>query len=117
MTRRFGRNVTILGALSCRGLGAAMGVDGATDAAVFRAFVTHVLVPILQPGDIVVMDVRTRSTASAPRSRQAGPACCTCAILARVVTDRAVLVQAQDLSACGKSAHARGGGRGAERGP
>jgi transposase len=54
--KNFGRNVTLLGALSCRGLDAVMSVDGATDAAVFRAFVAHVLVPTLQPGDIVVMD-------------------------------------------------------------
>lgn len=52
----YGCNVTILGALSCRGLDAVMTVDGATDAIVFRTFVKRVLVPTLQPGDTVVMD-------------------------------------------------------------
>ena len=33
-----------------------MTVDGATDAAVFRAYVKHVLGPTLSPGDIVVLD-------------------------------------------------------------
>jgi transposase len=54
--KNFGRNVTILGALSCYGLDAVMTVDGATDAAVFRAYVEYVLVPTLSPGDVVVMD-------------------------------------------------------------
>jgi transposase len=54
--KNFGRNVTILGALSCTGLDAVMSVDGATDTAVFRAYVEQVLVPTLAPGDIVVMD-------------------------------------------------------------
>ena len=54
--KNFGRNVTILGALSCTGLVAVMSVEGATDAAVFRAYVEQVLVPTLAAGDIVVMD-------------------------------------------------------------
>jgi len=54
--KNFGRNVTILGALSCEGLDAVMTVEGATDAAVFRAYVSQVLVPTLAPDDIVVMD-------------------------------------------------------------
>jgi transposase len=51
-----GRNVTVIGSLSCYGLDAVMTVEGATDAAVFRAYVSQVLVPTLRPGDIVVMD-------------------------------------------------------------
>ncbi len=54
--RNYGRNVTILGALSCNGLDAVMTVDGATDTAVFRSYVTQVLVPTLVPEDIVIMD-------------------------------------------------------------
>lgn len=73
MTRRFGRaprgervtdtvpqnygpNVTVIGALSCQGIAAVMTIEGATDAAVFRAYVEQVLVPTLQPEDIVVLD-------------------------------------------------------------
>jgi transposase len=54
--KNFGRNVTILGTLSCQGLEAVMTVDGATDSAVFQAYVTQVLVPTLSPEDIVIMD-------------------------------------------------------------
>lgn len=54
--KNWGRNVTVLGSLSCLGLEAMMTVEGATDAAVFRAYVSQVLVPTLQPGDVVVMD-------------------------------------------------------------
>jgi transposase len=54
--KNFGRNVTILGALSLTGLDAVMSVEGATDTAVFRAYVKQVLVPTLVAGDIVVMD-------------------------------------------------------------
>ena len=54
--KNWGRNVTVLGSLSCQGLEAVMTVEGATDAAVFRAYVSCVLVPTLKPGDIVVMD-------------------------------------------------------------
>jgi transposase len=54
--RNHGRNITILGALSCYGLDAVMTVEGAADAAVFHAYVEQVLVPTLKPGDIVVMD-------------------------------------------------------------
>jgi transposase len=38
------------------GVAAAMTVEGATDADVFRAFLREVLVPQLRPGDLVVMD-------------------------------------------------------------
>lgn len=54
--KNYGRNVTIIGSLSCYGLDAVMTVEGATDAAVFRAYVSMVLAPTLRPGDIVVMD-------------------------------------------------------------
>lgn len=54
--KNHGRNVSVLGALSCAGIDAVMTVAGATDAAVFRAYVDQVLVPTLAPGDVVVMD-------------------------------------------------------------
>jgi transposase len=52
----YGPNVTLLGALGTSGLEALMTIDSATDGAVFCAFVTQVLCPTLQAGDIVVMD-------------------------------------------------------------
>jgi transposase len=54
--KNYGDNITILGSLSCTGLEAVMTINGAVDAAVFRAYVNQVLVPTLAAGDIVVMD-------------------------------------------------------------
>jgi len=54
--KNHGKNVTLLGALSCRGIEAVMSIDGPTDTAVFRIYVEQVLVPTLAPGDVVVMD-------------------------------------------------------------
>jgi transposase len=51
-----GRNVTILGCVSCHGLDAVMTADGATDTTVFRVYVTQVLAPTWAPDDVVVMD-------------------------------------------------------------
>lgn len=47
---------TMIGALGAEGSTALMVIEGATDAAVFRAYVKHVLTPTLRPGEIVVMD-------------------------------------------------------------
>ena len=47
---------TMIAALRLDGATAPMVIEGATDAAVFRAYVKHVLLPALLPGDIVVMD-------------------------------------------------------------
>ena len=54
--RNRGHNTTILGALSVQGLQAAMTLEGAADGLAFEAFVEQVLVPTLEPGQIVVMD-------------------------------------------------------------
>ena len=35
---------------------ACLTIDGATDTAVFRAYIERVLVPTLRPGDLVIMD-------------------------------------------------------------
>ena len=48
--------LTILGGLTLGGLAACLAVEGATDAAVMRAFVQHALVPVLKPGQVVVLD-------------------------------------------------------------
>lgn len=52
----YGENITLLGALGVDGLQAVMTVNGATDAEVFRTYITQVLGPTLVPGDIVVLD-------------------------------------------------------------
>ena len=73
MTKRYGRAVrgqrvaeatpegnwkilTILGAMSVRGMIATMTVEAATDAEIFLAYLDHVLCPQLQPGQVVIMD-------------------------------------------------------------
>jgi transposase len=47
---------TMIAALRLDGPVAPMVIEGATDAAVFRAYVKHVLVPVLRPAQIVVLD-------------------------------------------------------------
>jgi len=73
MTRRYGRSfdgqrlvdatphghwctTTMLSSIRLDGTTAAMVIEGATDAAVFQAYVRQVLIPTIRPGDIVVMD-------------------------------------------------------------
>jgi transposase len=48
--------LTTIGALSLRGMIAAVTVDAPTDAEIFRVFVADALVPVLRKGQIVVMD-------------------------------------------------------------
>jgi transposase len=48
--------MTILGAMSVRGMIATMTIEAATDAEIFLAYVGQVLCPALRPGDVVVMD-------------------------------------------------------------
>lgn len=54
--RNRGTVTTILSALTTRGLVATMYGEGATTTEVFVAFLVHVLIPVLQPGDVLVMD-------------------------------------------------------------
>jgi len=54
--RNRGTVTTRLGAMGIDGVLAMMTVEGATDAEVFDAFVTHLLLPKLTPGNIVVLD-------------------------------------------------------------
>ena len=48
--------LTILGAISTRGVVAAMTIEEPTDSDIFLAYVQQVLCPALRPGDLVVMD-------------------------------------------------------------
>jgi transposase len=54
--QNYGATITMLGTLGVQGLQAVMTVEGATDADVFRTYITRVLGPTLRPGDLVVMD-------------------------------------------------------------
>lgn len=59
--------LTIIGGLSLAGLVAPMSIPSACDTAVMLAFCEHVLVPVLRPGQVVVMD--NLSVHKAPRVR------------------------------------------------
>jgi len=48
--------MTILGAMSLKGIVASMTIEEATDGDIFLAFVEKILCPALKPGDVVVMD-------------------------------------------------------------
>lgn len=54
--RNRGTVTTMIGALGLEGVRAMMTVEGATDGEVFEAFVQQLLVPKLNPGDIVILD-------------------------------------------------------------
>lgn len=48
--------LTILGAMSTRGMIATMTIEESTDTDIFLAYLDHCLCPALRPGDVVVMD-------------------------------------------------------------
>jgi transposase len=50
------KTTTLVGALRCAGLVAPWVMDGPINGAAFRVWVQQVLVPVLRPGDIVVLD-------------------------------------------------------------
>lgn len=50
------KTTTLIAALGIGGIRCSTVVDGAINGDVFEAFVEHVLVPKLRPGDVVVMD-------------------------------------------------------------
>ena len=53
---RSGGNVTVVGALTAKGLEAVMELDGALNEAAFATYLDQVLGPTLRPGDVVVLD-------------------------------------------------------------
>lgn len=50
------RTTTMISSIRLDGSTACMTIDGATNTEVFRAYVREILLPTLQPGDVVVMD-------------------------------------------------------------
>jgi len=68
------RTLTFLGALRCDRLTAPCVFDGPIDGECFRAYVEQQLVPVLKPGDIVIMDNlgSHKSAALRPIIRAAG---------------------------------------------
>jgi transposase len=54
--RNRGANTTVLSSMSTEGMGPSLTVEGATDTAVFEAYVEQVLAPTLRRAQVVVMD-------------------------------------------------------------
>jgi transposase len=51
-----GANITLVASMSAEGMGPSLAVEGATTREVFEAYLEHLLVPALRPGQVVVMD-------------------------------------------------------------
>lgn len=54
--RNHGPNVTLLAALTPAGMAAPFVIEGATDRALFEAYVARCLVPVLRRGQVVILD-------------------------------------------------------------
>lgn len=67
--RNYGATMTLIAALSLQGIGEALMLDGAADAAAFEVYVEQLLAPSLKPGQIVILD--NLSIHLGPRVRQA----------------------------------------------
>ena len=65
--RNYGRRTTLLAALTPQGLAAPMLLEGAMDTAAFVAYLAQVLVPTLQPGQLVILDNLSCHRAAAAR--------------------------------------------------
>ena len=61
--------LTILGAVSARGMIATMTIEATTDREIFLAYLDEVLCPKLRPGDVVVMDNLSSHKVSGLRER------------------------------------------------
>ena len=54
--RNYGQNTTLVGALTVEGISACLQVEGAATIEVFTAFIEQVLLPVLPPGQVVLLD-------------------------------------------------------------
>jgi transposase len=54
--RNHRKNTTLIAALTERGMGECMALEGATDAEAFVAYLTHFLIPSLRADQVVVLD-------------------------------------------------------------
>lgn len=54
--RHRGKNTTLMASLSLSGIGAAMIIEGSTNASAFEVYVEQILAPRLEPGQLVVLD-------------------------------------------------------------
>jgi transposase len=69
------KNVTLIAGLRLSAVGATLAFEGATDQQAFRTYVEEVLVPAVQPGDVVVWDnLRVHEDAEVIRALEAAGA-------------------------------------------
>jgi len=54
--RNYGASMTLIASMSMQGMGEALMLDGAADAAAFEAYVEQLLAPSLKPGQLVILD-------------------------------------------------------------
>lgn len=54
--RNYGKNMSLLAGLRLDGMTDSLVIEGAVTTPVFEAFIEQVLLPTLQPGDVVVLD-------------------------------------------------------------
>ena len=54
--RNYGAIMTLIASMSMQGMGEALMLDGAADAAAFEVYIEQVLAPSLRPGQIVILD-------------------------------------------------------------
>jgi transposase len=54
--RNYGAIMTLIASLSMQGMGEALMLDGAADAAAFEVYVEQLLAPSLKPGQLVILD-------------------------------------------------------------
>jgi transposase len=54
--RNYGAIMTLIASLSMQGMGEALILDGAADAAAFEVYIEQILAPSLRPGQIVILD-------------------------------------------------------------
>lgn len=68
-------NTTLIAALSTRGIGASLVLEGATDTAAFMTYIEQVLAPTLRPGQIVLVDNLSAHKNSRVRAAVAARGC------------------------------------------
>ena len=73
--RNYGRRTTLLAALTAAGITAPMLLEGAVNTAALVAYVEQVLVPTLQPGQVVILDNLSCHHAAAVRQLIAAAGC------------------------------------------
>jgi transposase len=99
------KTTTFVAGLRCDGIAAPLVVDMPMNGAIFCAYVEQCLVPILRPGDIVIMDnLASHKVKGVREAIEAAEAHLPAALLTRPQSNRTSLRQAQSLAAQGRRA-------------